>query len=164
MATELTTDNELTNAKKAFALAMMDRPEKAFDVAFALFPSNTDTGLALKAASEWPKDPEVIAFQRQAIADPQAAGVLLDREQAAREILERARNCRDDETYGKLMRLYADVRGFIKQGEANTTNNTVNVTKVIMMPAPQSKEDWSRNATAQQRNLVIEGEKIARNQ
>jgi hypothetical protein len=151
------------DAKKAFALALMERPGKPFDVAFALFPSNSETSRALQAATEWPSDPDVLEFQRNITADPQQAGILPSKYQAAREVLDRARKCRDDETYAKLMSLYCTIMGQIdKPGQPiSATSNTLNIGKVIMMPAPLGVEEWSRNATSQQRNLVIEGEAMS---
>ena len=148
--------------KKAFALSLLARPGKPFDVAFDLFRSNDDTQKALWAATNWPTDPEVIAFQREVVADPESTGALPTKYQAAFEVLERARKSKDDDSYCRLMTLYGTLMGQIeKPGTPASQQTAVIINKVIMMPATVSKEDWSRQATTQQRNLVLEGETIS---
>ena len=148
--------------KKAFALSLLARPGKQFDVAFDLFRSNDDTAKALWAATNWPNDPEVIAFQRAVVAEPEATGALPTKYQAAFEVLDRARKCKDDDSYCKLMTLYGTLMGQIeKPGQPASQQANVIINKVIMMPATVSKEDWSRQATTQQRSLILEGEVIS---
>lgn len=149
-------------AKRAFALALMERPSKPFEVAFAIWPSNEDTPKALYAATNWPNDSQVLDFQREIVSAPEIAGILPTKYQAAREILERARKCRDDETFGKLMKLYGEFMGQIdKPSNGAPLQATTVINKVIVMPAQQPKEQWSLRATTQQRNLVLEGEAIS---
>lgn len=148
--------------KKAFALSLLARPGKQFDIAFDLFRSNEDTPKALWAATYWPTDPEVIAFQREVVVDPASAGALPTKYQAAFEVLERARKSKDDDSYCRLMTLYGTLMGQIeKPGSPITQQAAVIVNKVIMMPATVSKQEWSQQATQQQRNLVLEGETIS---
>jgi hypothetical protein len=147
------------DAKQAFALALMERPGKPFDVAFALWPGNDETSKALFAATNWPTDEEVLDFQRAIVANPEVAGILPSKYQAAREVLDRARKCRDDETYTKLMRLYCEVMGQIDKPNSGIQVNTVTVNKVLVVPAmPTNRADWQRDAIAQQETLFIEGE------
>lgn len=149
-------------AKRAFALALMERPSKPFEVAFAIWPSNEETNKALYAATYWPTDPQVLEFQREIISAPEVAGILPTKYQAAREVLERARKCRDDEVFAKLMSLYCTIMGQIdKPGSNAVVNAPTFINKVIMMPQTQAKEEWSLRATAHQRNLVLEGEAIS---
>lgn len=147
--------------KRAFGLALLDRPDDAFGIAFNIFRDPQDTGKALQAATEWPRDPEVIALQKEANNDPENAGLLLSKTQAALEVLRRARACQDDEVYVKLMDLYSRILGLIEKATSpsNTTNN-VTVTKVIVMPQQLNMQDWSSKAVSQQRGLVLEGERI----
>ena len=148
--------------KKAFAMALLARPGKQFDIAFDLFRGNENTQKALWAASHWPDDTDVIAFQREVLADPEATGALPTKYQMAFEVLERARKSKDDTDYCKLMTLCATLLGQIdKPGSPVTQQAAVIVNKVIMMPATVSKQEWSERATQQQRNLVLEGETIS---
>lgn len=147
--------------KHAFALATANGGDP-HRVAFGLFPSPDDTPLAVRAARDWPTDIEVLAYQRQIQADPKTAGALPDKYQTAREILERARKAVDDMAYFRIMSLYCDVMSHIDKQSAGTPSVNVNIApKVILMPAPMSKTDWSRQATEQQRGLVLEGNRIA---
>lgn len=144
---------DIESKKKAFAVALMANPGDAFRVAFDLFTDPADTGLAIEAATTWARDAVVIEHQTTAKDDPMSAGLLLDKHQAALEVLARARACTDDETYGKLMRLYADMMGQIEKAGSNTPSVVINNNKVLVMPATLSVEDWSLKATKQQREL-----------
>jgi hypothetical protein len=153
------TDTEL---KKAYALAIMERTGDPYKIAFAMFPE--DTAKAIEAASTWPKDAEVLAHQADIKRDPLATGALPDKYQAALKVLARADKCEDDEVFCKLMTLYCTIMSQIDKPGAGNTTNVIAISKVIMMPAPVSKLEWSQQATTQQRALTIEGERISARQ
>jgi hypothetical protein len=144
---------DIESKKKAFAVGLMARPGDAFKIAFDLFTDPADTGLAIEAATKWATDPAVIAHTELAKETPMEAGLLADKHQAAREVLLRARGCEDDEVFGKLMRLYAEMMGQIEKAGSNQPSVVINQNRVLIMPAPLNAEDWSLKATTQQKAL-----------
>lgn len=149
--------------KKAFAYALIERPGKPFEVAFAIFRDNAETSQALYAATYWPNDPEVLEYQRVAIANPDEAGLLPTKQQFAHEVLQRCRAEQDTEVYVKIATLYASITGHIEKpstGASNTINNLPNA-KIILMPTIMERDAFSTKATQQQKTLTIEGERIA---
>jgi len=147
-------EHDIVAKKRAFAIALMADPGNAFNIAFKLFPRDEDTSLAIEAANTWKLDPVVLDQQAAAIKDPAAAGILADKHQTAAEILERARKCDDPEVYAKIMRLYADVMGHIDKAGTGASVAVNVTTKVLMMPHPLSKNEWSEKAVIQQRDLT----------
>lgn len=139
--------------KREYAITLLAIGDP-FKAAFAVFPDSEDTSLAIEAATNWKHDPIVIEHQALALEDPESTGMLADKSQAAALVLARAQKCDDDEVFGKLMRLYADMQGHIvKPGAVAVGTLNVQNNKVIVMPAPVAKEQWSVMATAQQREL-----------
>lgn len=53
--------NDDSELKAAFAAFLLDTPDKPFEAALKLFPSDEERGKACAVTFAWPNDPEVIA-------------------------------------------------------------------------------------------------------
>lgn len=151
----MTTDKEDEN-KTAFAVEFLKSPNDAFKAALNVFPS--DTGRALRAAHEWPKDAFVLAEQERLSSEHGEGAFLPTKSDLSRAIWERLtptegvnRVSHDD--FVKLARLYAEVRSFIVKPETNV-NVAVTTNKVMVVKDLGSNEEWEMKAAKQQRELV----------
>lgn len=114
--------NEL-ELKRMFAIAILRKPLRqphdSYDIATSIFGGDTVKGMF--AGANWPVDPDVIRFKNELLAEHGAEYFLPTREELAAMILE-VTNERfqsgglkhDAKEREKLLRLYAEVRGFIK--------------------------------------------------
>lgn len=144
--------------KREFAKQMLTPGADSFSITLKLFPAEAHVPFALWAGKEWPKDLEVLQYQREMADDPFAAGLLCDRHQTAAMILERAKRERDGEVFTKEMTLYAKVMQFIDMPATSQTNIQVNQNnKVIQVPAMMNMGDWERIAVVHQERLTDGG-------
>jgi len=114
-----------------------------------------DTGQALRAARMLPHDPVVLAEMDRLKEEVGEEGFLPNRAQIAREIYDRAKLCGDPEGYERLMKLYANVRGFIEKPGA-TINVDNSVKNVMYVKDHGTDEEWAAKAAIQQRNLTLD--------
>lgn len=143
--------------KLEFARQTIVQKADPFQVCLQLFPREQDVAYALWAGMNWPKDPEVKHYQQQIVDKPFEAGMLADRYQTARELLERARKCRsyEHEEYVKIMTLYAKVMQLIDMPASTQTNVQVNNhMKVIQVPAMMDMRQWENIAVVHQERLT----------
>ena len=82
------------------------------------------------------------------------------REESLHEIYDRASKSYSDDSFMKLHRLAADMRGQIEK-PGITVNNTTTVNKVMVIPVGKLTEqgtvdadDWSNRAISQQETLI----------
>jgi len=128
--------------KKAFGVELGRTKGSPFDAACKVFKENT--GAALWIANHWLTDPLVIAAKDLYEKEVKAQSLLLDKDAFAVLLMETAQE--KDPTTQKyrveakervnLLKLYADVRGFIGKAEINnnfTQNN--NEMKVVLVRA-----------------------------
>jgi len=140
--------------KREFALAYLRNPSDSFGAALVVCPH--DPGKALEIASTWPRDPEVIAHQREAEEELGEMHFLPGKADLARQVWEIGTNKQIDTADRlKAMKLYADLRGYI---EAPSTiinnNNAVSNNKVMVIENYGSDDDWEERVRQQQAKLV----------
>lgn len=146
--------------KLEFARQTMKDAADPFRVCLSLFPREQDVPFALWAGMNWPKDPEVRHYQKQILDKPFECGLLADRYQTARELLDRARACKsyEQEEYVKIMTLYAKVMQLIDMPALTQTNLQVNNhMKVIQVPAMMDMRQWENIAVVHQERLTSGG-------
>lgn len=121
--------------KREFALAMLKKPlrkpQDSYDIGTMIFGG--DTVSAMRAGSSWPSDPDVIRFKEELAKEFGPEVSLPSREELALSILEIANekiSTGSGEIYRveprdreKLLRLYAEVRGFIKNDKKMAAND-----------------------------------------
>jgi len=144
--------NEL-KPKFAAELLRLGDPNKA---AFALLPSNNDTGLAMHLAKLWADDPQVLAEMGRLMQDSTLAKSLLpSKEMQAKDIYAIAQDPRI-EVKERLAahRLYAEVLGHIEKQAAGNVTNVLNQ-GVMVIKDHGSDDDWEKKAVKQQRTLTL---------
>jgi hypothetical protein len=139
--------------KLAFARALLYSPNAAFNVASALLPD--DAGKALKMAHFWPRDPVVIEEQKRILAEEGEEHFLPTRFQLARKVWDTAENAVYDDDKAKLLKLFAEVLGFIEKPNAgSTTNVNIQQNRVMIVKDHGSDSDWEKAAQRQQHALI----------
>lgn len=129
--------------KREFALAMLKKPlckpQDSYDIGTAIFGG--DTVSAMRAGSSWPSDPDVLRLKSELLKEFGKEHFLPSRDELARRILDIAeekvltgsgeifRN--DAKDREKLLRLYAEVRGYIKNDKKSAANDDKQLPDVI---------------------------------
>lgn len=145
--------------KAAYAALLLKDPDP-FRAALTLFPDNTNR--ALWVANHWPKDEEVKTLISKVKENNDEMDFLPGKADLARDIWDRMKGKRpdgstippDSESYTKLAKLYAEVRGFIEKPAAPIVNNNVIVPRAIEVPTHGTTEEWELAAEKQQRELL----------
>lgn len=140
-----------TELKAKFAAELLRNPKEPFLAGLSVFPN--DNGRALRAAYEWPNDPEVKAEQARLTAKDGGAGFLPSKAELARAIWDKSTAAYDAEDFTKLAKLYADVMGFIQKPEP-AVNVNVNNNRVMVVKDHGTNEEWAEKLAAQQRELT----------
>lgn len=138
--------------KTAFAAQLLKTPTEPFKAALLVFPF--DTGRALRIANEWPNDPDVLAAIAQLNEDYGELAFLPTKADVCREIWSTALQERipvEDKT--KLLKLYAEVRGFVEKPN-QSVNVNVNDNKVMVIRDQGTNEEWENKAAKQQAGLL----------
>lgn len=154
---------ELSNTqllKRAFAEAWLRNPSNAF--AAALEVTGNDPVASTQLANSWVGDSEVKAFKNELITEYGEEYFLPSKTSMVHDILDRARKCQHDEDYVKLMKLAADMRGFIEKPGVTVNNNTTFTTnKVMQIPVfvnnagqPIDDHEWEQQLIANQERLT----------
>lgn len=146
--------------KKAFAESWLRNPTNAF--AAALEVTNNDPVAATQIANSWVGDQEVREFKEALIAEYGEEYFLPSKASMLHDILDRARRCPHADDYAKLMKLAADMRGFIEKPGVTVNNNTTYTTnKVMQIPVfvnnagqPIDDHEWERQLIANQERLT----------
>lgn len=141
-------------AKAKFARLLLKEPGDPFAVALKVFPN--DTKHALWVANNWPADPEVTDLQEKAEEDEGELAFLPTKGQLCRGIWDKMNDkYTDADTYAKLSKVYAEVRGFIEKPQVAVTTNVQNVTnKVMIVRETGSDIEWERKLALQQASLA----------
>ena len=143
----------LEEQKRAFACALLKRPDKPFEAALSVIP---DTGLALQAAMLWVNDPVVKSVQIELLEHFGADKFLPTDVDQLNEIWKIATGEKIDvEIKLKAHELYAK----IKQGHFRKPEIVGNQTNVINQGVMQvvnngTDEQWEQGCIAQQAKLV----------
>jgi hypothetical protein len=119
------------------------RAEKPWEAACKVF--KTDTGAALWIASNWLNDPVVIAARDTYLKTVEAERSLLDKDGFAAMLMQTALEKSAEGRYAieakervNILKLYAEVRGFLNKSETNVNNfvNNEGLKVVFVRPEP----------------------------
>jgi hypothetical protein len=143
---ELPQDAEL---KTAFAAALLRYPDDAYTAATTVIP---DLGKAMRACTEWVKDPFVRAEQLRLLGERGAKSFLATKEDQAKDIYALATKSMDEEIRLKAHRLYAEIMGNIEK--PSNTGTVIAVQNVMIVKDHGDDTDWERKAVSQQRILT----------
>lgn len=144
--------------KRKFAEAWLRNPTNAY--AAALSVTKNDTFLAIRLADAWVWDDEVVAIKEELIAEHGEEHFLPTKCQMVRQVLERAKYASED-GFHKMMKLAADMRGFIEKPGLTINNNTQTNNRVMLIPMGKMTEQgtvdmdsWEQSAIEQQQSLI----------
>lgn len=147
--------------KLQFAEEWLRNPSNVFAAALAATRNNPQ--LALQIADAWTFDDEVLAMKKQLVKENGEEAFLPSPTSMVHDILDRARDCFDNDHYVKLVRLAADIRGMI-QKPGVTINNSVTTNKVMVIPVRVGNDgntidshEWERQLIQQQTGLFANG-------
>lgn len=150
-----------TEIKTKFAEAWLRSPDNAY--AAALKVCKGDSLLALRMSQAWVNDLEVDQIKEELVARHGEDYFLPSRASMIHDILGRAKVCGFDDDYVKLMRLAADMRGFVEKPGVTITNN-VTTNKVMVVPMRVGSNgqsidsyEWERQLVEQQNTLISHG-------
>lgn len=152
----MTNPESVSEEKAAFA-ALLLRHRDPFKAATILHPDNTNR--ALWIAAHFPKDAEFLAIMEKMQESIDPMDLLPGKAELAQSIWDRMTGKLDDgkkgyvsaDDFGKLAKLYAEVRGFIEKPSTTiNNNNNVIVPKAIEVPTHGTDEEWERAALKQQ--------------
>lgn len=151
------TDDEIKAAKLMFAAQTLKRPGDEFAIALKLFPDG-QTGPALKAAHEWPKDAVVLAEQERLLGEKENGelGFLPTKAEAARKAWDLIDIAPFYEDRLKALKLYADICGYIAKPEAVKIDNSVTHNRVMVVKEHGTDADWEDALRKQQAQLTTE--------
>jgi hypothetical protein len=138
--------------KLQFAAVYVRENKNAAAAALAIFPDNA--GRALLYSHTLPNDPVVKSEIARLVEDVDPKLLMPTKYEQARDIYARAQKTEDNEEYVKLMRLYADIMGFVEKPGANVDVN-VQVANVMVVPNHGSDDDWQKKTRAQQERLTL---------
>lgn len=150
------TDEQLLKLK--FADAWLRNPNNAY--AAALRVTKNDPFLATQICSDWLFDDEVEAFKKALIEEHGEEHFLPTKSELLHDIYDRARSCFVDDSYAKLMKLAAEMRGMIEKPGLTINNNTTN-NRVMLIPMGKLNDNgtvdsdhWEQTAIEQQSGLT----------
>jgi hypothetical protein len=145
--------------KLAFAEAWLRNPRNAY--AAALTITKKDTFAAMQIADKWVWDDDVAKFKAELIDEYGEEHFLPTKCEMIRDVLDRAETAYLDDSYVKLMKLAADMRGFIEKPGLTINNNTQTNNRVMIVPVGKlnddgtvDAQDWERKAIEQQQALI----------
>ena len=138
-------DNE--ELKKAFGIEL-GRGADAFNAGMVIFDQALPK--ALWASVHWSKDPIVIASRDAYVQTLKKAQKPLDKEELLAEVLENAKIAPEFKDKATLLKLYSEIAGFtgpkIAIDASTTTNNTNNLTKIVLVKGSQEPMTVSNKA------------------
>lgn len=147
--------------KFKFAEEWLRHPNNAFAAAQVI--TGNDAGLSWQLTSELSQDSEVLAFKEKLLQERGEDAFLPSSAALCHQILDRAATCQLNTDFVQLIRLIADIRGFI-QKPGITINNTQTTNKVMLIPMRVGSDgkaidsvEWERQLTQQQMGLIGNG-------
>ena len=153
------TDDDIKRRFAALIFKRADHPAEHMAAAQQIFSRRDQTALALQVATEWPRDPVVIA-ELERLSENVTGDDLTSKADLARKIMQIGDNPQHspDERL-KAYKQYAELMGFIQKPETGSTNNTfIDNRRVMMVPANQSAEEWERDAVDHQISMIEHAE------
>lgn len=139
--------------KKLFAIELLKTPNEPFVAALKLFPNNNNR--ALRIATEWPRDSEVLEIIQGVKDGGKELDFLPSKADLARKVWDKLEQpWHDADGFTKLGKLYADVLGFIPKAGGSNLNVQINNNKVMVIRDQGTNEQWEEKAVKQQRELL----------
>lgn len=132
----------------AAAIAEGEHPYKA---ALAVLGA-TETSQALRVHKLWANDPIVINEVNRINSALEEGDVGLSKNDFLRKVLDTHKELKDGKDKIAALRLYAEVRGFLKKDEGVTVNNVIN--KVMVVQNKGTDDEWGMRLRNQQLNLI----------
>ena len=143
--------NDDLDLKRSFAEALLKKPEDPYGAAMSV---TDNCSQAIIMANDWVNDPDVKKFKEDHINEQGASHFLTNRDEYAREVMDKARKIKDPGEAHKYYKLYGDIRGFIEKPQNNTNVNVQNISnRVMVVPTRSTTEDWEKGLLEQQRKL-----------
>ena len=152
-----------TEQKKQFAVEMLKFPGEGLRAATAVFGELHPIQSRMQIADLWTHDAEVLSIMDDLLKEHGEDAFLPTKNDTARAIFKRANGPNvDTENYGKLMRLFCEVRGFIDKPKSGNDAGVTNVgnMNVLVVQDKGSDEDWGRTLREQQQRLIGNGAEI----
>lgn len=149
----------VSDLKRKFAERCLFNPNNKYVA--ALECTNGNPQEAMRILETWLYDDEVKAYETELLAERGEEAFLPSKANMIQGLLNRLANpgCTDDD-YVKLMKLAADMRGFIEKPGV-TVNNNITTNKVMNIPVfigsngqPASMDEWEQQLITQQQTLV----------
>lgn len=137
--------------------AIVAEGEHPYKAALAVL-GETETSQALKVHKLWAKDPIVVNEINRINAVLEEGDVGLSKSDFLRKVLDTHKELKDGKDKIAALRLYAEVRGFLKKDDGVTVNNVTN--KVLVVNSAGADDDWERKVQRQQLKL-IQGAQVA---
>lgn len=156
-------EQELTQRLKlAFAEAWLFEPRNAFGAALKITKGNSQAALAI--SSNWIHDDEVLAMKAALIVERGEEAFLPSKAEMVHEVIHRARETTYNDEFAKLMKLAADMRGFIEKPGVTVNNNTsVTTNKIMAIPMfvnaqgqKLTDDEWENSLIEQQSQITAE--------
>jgi hypothetical protein len=151
--------NDEQKLKLKFAEAWLRNPNNAYAAALSVAKNNPF--LATQICDKFLNDSEVEAFKKSLIDDLGEEHFLPSKCEMIREVYDRAKICLVDESYVKLMKLAADMRGFIEKPGITVNNLTQTNNRVMMIPSFPTNQNgvvdadyWESVAIGQQKSIT----------
>lgn len=148
--------------KKLFGIELAKGHNSPFQAACAVFE---DSGHALWASINWINDAVALAARDLYLKTVLADATLLDKDQLAARILQFADSVTpngypalEPEIRLKSFELYAKIRGYLKDGNNNSSNFTFNEMKVVVVSSEKPQQESIAQASIEEE--VIEAEVI----
>ena len=144
--------------KMKVAEAWLRNPNNMF--AAALEVTKNDSFAAMRICDAWVFDDELKQMKEALLEEHGEEHFLPTKFEMFRDVYDRARGTYDDDSYAKLMKLAADMRGFIEKPGV-TINNTQTNNRVMLIPVGKLNDNgtvdsdyWEQSAIEQQRALT----------
>ena len=145
--------------KLKFAEAWLREPNNAYAAALSITKNNPS--LAIKICDMFLFDDEVRQMKSQLIEEHGEEHFLPTKFEMFRDVYDRAKSAPCDDSYAKLMKLAADMRGFIEKPGLTINNNTQTNNRVMLVPVGKLSENgtidadaWEQSAIEQQQTLT----------
>lgn len=151
--------NDQQKLKLAFADAWLRNPRDAYKAALEI--TRNDCAASLHIVDKWVWDKEVLDFKKSLIEEFGEEHFLPSKASMVVDILHRAEGAVADDSYVKLMKLAADMRGYIEKPGITVNNNSQTNNRVMIVPVGHlnddgtvNADDWENKAIEQQQGLV----------
>lgn len=144
--------------KRAFAEAWLRNPNNMYAGAMEL--TRNDPFMATRLCDQFLFDEEVKAYKRELIDEHGEEHFLPTKTDMLHQIMDRAIGA-TEEGFVKMMKLAADMRGFIEKPGVTINNNSLTNNRVMVVPVGRLNDDgtvdanqWEQSAIEQQQALI----------